>query len=414
MSFLNNFYSILNEYKFVILFYSILLFIIYLNRKKLKEEAPFIYLYRTKFGITFMKKTSEKFRNIIKILGYIGIIFAYLGIIIVSVLLVKNAYEIIIQKPGAIGGSPVIPGLPIAGLGITFPLVIGWISLFIIMIVHEFSHGIVAKAHNVKIKNSGIAFFGPILGAFVEPDEKDLKKQPDEVQLSIFSAGPISNVVLWIICIIILIGLSNVVLSMTYSDGVKIGIIKNETLPAYSSGIKDNSIIIKINEYNIKNRTDLEFALENLKPNQETNILIKEIDENKKEIKKEYKIIPTIHPKNETKAYLGILILEEQRTLKNNNQFNNIIYKILLWFYELFSWTSFISINIGLINLFPIFITDGAQMLRKNFETLFKNNKEKGLLIWKNINLMGLIIIGILILYNPLRNLFNIIINIIF
>lgn len=388
------------EYKEVILFYSAIVLLVYLNRNKLKKEASFVYLYKTDFGINLMKTISQKFNKIVKFFGYISVFLAYIGLFFISFMLIKNAIDLIISKPGALGGSPVIPGLPIAGLGITFPLIIGWISLFIIMIVHEFSHGIVAKAHNVRIKTTGIAFFGPILGAFVEPDEKSLKKRSDKVQLSIFSAGPISNVVLWLICGILIFGLSTLLINITYADGVKIGVIKNETLPIYKAGLKDNPIIIGINNITIKNSTDLEIALNELKPNQEILLKTKE---------KEYLINTTINPENESKAYLGILILNENRELKNKKLINQVIYKILLWFIELFSWTGFISINIGLINLFPIFITDGAQILRKNFETLFKKNKELGLNIWKYINISGLIIILIMLFLPMIRNIFNLI-----
>lgn len=388
------------EYKEVILFYIVIALLVYLNRNKLKKEASFVYLYKTDFGINLMKTISQKFNKIVKFFGYISVFLAYIGLFFISFMLIKNAIDLIISKPGALGGSPVIPGLPIAGLGITFPLIIGWISLFIIMIVHEFSHGIVAKAHNVRIKTTGIAFFGPILGAFVEPDEKSLKKRSDKVQLSIFSAGPISNVVLWLICGILIFGLSTLLINITYADGVKIGVIKNETLPVYKAGLKDNPIIIGINNITIKNSTDLEIALNELKPNQEILLKTKE---------KEYLINTTINPENESKAYLGILILNENRELKNKKLINQVIYKILLWLIELFSWTGFISINIGLINLFPIFITDGAQILRKNFETLFKKNKELGLNIWKYINISGLIIILIMLFLPMIRNIFNLI-----
>ncbi|MEM2131018.1 MAG: site-2 protease family protein, partial [Candidatus Woesearchaeota archaeon] len=342
--------NIILEYKWVILFYSSIVLLVYLNRKRLKNEAPFVYLYKTKFGISLMKFFAEKFNKAVKIFGYISIFLSYIGLLFISFMLIKNSYDLIISKPNAVGGSPVIPGLPIAGLGITFPLVIGWISLFIIMIVHEFSHGIVAKAHNVKIKTTGIAFFGPILGAFVEPDEKNLKKQSDKVQLSIFSAGPISNVFLWIVCIVLMFGLGSIISNITYADGVKIGIINNETLPAYSAGIKHGSIIIEIDNEKIRNLSDLENSLNDLKPEQEIFLKIRE-----NETIKEIKLKTAKNPKNETKAYLGILLLNEEKKLKNNSFINNLFYKILLWFYELFSWTGFISINIGLINLFPIF-----------------------------------------------------------
>jgi len=177
--------STLLEFKIVILFYVGIVSLLYLNRKKFDKEGPFIFLYRTKLGLNLMDKVSSKYGKIVRAWGYVGIVIAYIGFFLITFLIIQNAIDLIIDKPGTTGGSPVIPGLPIAGLGITFPLITGWISLFILIIVHEFAHGVVARAHNVKVKSSGLAFFGPLLGAFVEPDDKQLLKKSHKIRNSV-------------------------------------------------------------------------------------------------------------------------------------------------------------------------------------------------------------------------------------
>ena len=114
----------------------------------------------------------------------------------------------------------------------------------------------------------------------------------------------------------------------------------------------------------------------------------------------------TNHPDNESNAYLGIWIYQENRILINDNFLNDVIFKVLLWFLELFQWTAFISINIGLINLFPIFITDGAQMLKLNFEKFIKD-KKKAFEYWKSVNIFALLIIFVMLFLPLLRNIFN-------
>ena len=42
------------------------------------------------------------------------------------------------------------------------------------IIIHEFSHGILARVENVKINSIGLLLFAIIPGAFVEPDEEKL------------------------------------------------------------------------------------------------------------------------------------------------------------------------------------------------------------------------------------------------
>jgi hypothetical protein len=65
------------------------------------------------------------------------------------------------------------------------------------------------------------------------------------------------------------------------------------------------------------------------------------------------------------------------------------------------------------MNLFPIFITDGAQMLRRNFEYIFKD-KQKAFNHWKHVNLLAVFIVLILVFLTPLRNLYNFILGLIF
>ena len=388
--------TFLSEYFGVILFYSVIGLLIYLNRNKLEKQAALIYLLKTKVGLKWMDKWAKKLNKFVKFMGYVGIVVAYLGFFIISFALIKSSYDIIINKPGAVGGSPVIPGLPIAGLGIKFPLIIGWISLFIIMVVHEFSHGIVARAHKVKVNSSGIAFFGPILGAFVEPNEKELRKQPHKIQHSVFAAGPFSNVLLWILCLGLIAGVSSIALGMTTSDGVKIGVME-ENLPAFNAGMEDETIIIAIDDYKVTDIDSLSYAIDKISPQQEV-VLYTD--------KGNYIMNTTNNPSNESQPYLGIWIYQENRVLINDSFLNDVIFKVLLWFLELFQWTAFISINIGLINLFPIFITDGAQMLKLNFEKFIKD-KKKAFEYWKSVNVFALFIIFIMLFLPLLRNIFN-------
>src|SRR3989338_6678154 len=372
-------FQLFGEYTGVIVFYGLVFLLVYLNRHRFEKHGSLMYLYKTQFGIKFMKKVSRKFRKPIKILGYTGIVAAYIGFFFVVYILFQAAYDIIADTPGAVGGSPVIPGLPIAGLGIRFPLLIGWISLFIIMIVHEFAHGIMAKAHNIKIKSSGIAFFGPILGAFVEPDEERLEKKSHKVQHSIFAAGPVSNAVLWIVCIMLMVPVGAAIVSMTTPQGVTVRII----------------------QYEITNITSLENALAEMKPRQKMTVRTNEGS---------YNLTALSHPDNSSKAYIGIWIYGEDRILKDNTVFHNAGYSALQWILELLVWTAFISINIALINLFPVFITDGARMLKLNFEMIFRD-KEKAAQYWVFANSLGLTVVLILLFFPLIRTMLNLFIG---
>jgi membrane-associated protease RseP (regulator of RpoE activity) len=388
--------STLFEYRYTILFYSAVLFLIYLSRSKLEKQGTLMYIMRTKFGLKMMDRLSSSARGFFKVFGYISIAVAYLGFIFISYALLQSAYDIIIDKPGAVGGSPVIPGLPIAGTGLVFPLVIGWISLFIIMIVHEFSHGVVAKAHGIRIKSSGIAFFGPILGAFVEPDEKDLQKKKHRVQHSVFAAGPVSNVVLWIACVLLMFALVPLVDNVAMPTGISMSPIVNDTLPAYNAGMKEKTVITFINGMRVNDSDTFYNALENITPGQQMELIGLSGET--------YSFTTAENPLNASKGYLGITNFEQHYTPIEGLPGGGFILAALLWLLELLKWTGFISINIGLINLFPIFITDGAQMLRLNFKTIFKN-EDTAMSVWKNVNIAALMVVLIVLLLPLVRTI---------
>jgi len=372
---LDSIVSVILQFKFPIIFYSLVLLIVYLNRRKFDVIGKFIYLYRTKFGINFMKYVADRARRPVKFLGYVGIFFGFIGMIFTFILILILTYRLLLNVPGAGGASPVIPGLPIAGTGLVFPLISGWIAIFIIVVVHEFSHGIVAKAHNVRIKNSGIAFFGPILGAFVEPDEKKLAKQKDSVQHSVFAAGPFSNLILTVVAYLILVlifaPLAN---SLVFSSGIIIS--PQPGLPAEKAGITNFTTINEVNGIEANTVQKFQDVMEDISPG-ETVILTSE--------KESFSITTIENPKKPSQAYLGVFVLGEDKHLKNENIFTTIIYRILSWFVELLVWVAFLSINIGLINLLPIFITDGARMLKVAFDRIIPN-KDKRMSLWLFIN----------------------------
>jgi membrane-associated protease RseP (regulator of RpoE activity) len=84
--------------------------------------------------------------------------------------------------------------------GINIPLFEGIIALGVILIVHEFAHGISAVAHRIKLQNTGLVLFGSlVVGAFVEVDEKKLFRSSKKEQLRVLSSGIGSNFIFSVI-----------------------------------------------------------------------------------------------------------------------------------------------------------------------------------------------------------------------
>ncbi|MDD3159897.1 MAG: site-2 protease family protein [Candidatus ainarchaeum sp.] len=167
--------------------------------------------------------------------------------------------------------APVIPGVAIPGFGVIFPL-ITWISLGLILIIHELSHGVLLIKYKQKINSVGllVAGFFPI-GAFVEQDDKTFNNLEKRKIVNVLSAGPSSNLLTIPITLIFLILLSLLISPFTTSlnseyeqmySGVSIlnvnqkvsfcGIDKNS--PAFGK-FQKGDILVSLNDSNqeIKN-----------------------------------------------------------------------------------------------------------------------------------------------------------------
>ena len=373
------------QYTGTILFYSIVILLLFLNRKKFEFQG-IVALYKTKIGLRQMDSWAKRYGGAIKKLARFGVWVSYIILIGSVVLIAQTAFRMLID-PITYDGSPlVVPGVPIAGMGgIVFPLVIGWIALFIIIVVHEFSHGVVSRAYDIKVKSSGIVFFGPIMGAFVEPDEKKLTKDNFKASNSIFAAGPFSNILLTAVVLLAsLYAVQPLAAAITEPAGIEVDI--EEGFPAADSGLTDDTVITSVNGNRTLNISAFIANLEGIKPNTTVTLANEE---------NTYEVMTTESPHNASQGYLGVRVQNKRES--PYGMMGMIGYAILNWINRLMFWVWFISLNVGIINLFPIFITDGARMLQLALYRYMKDQKlaER---VWINANKVCLILLAMVLL----------------
>mgnify|MGYP001594079754 FL=1 len=82
----------------------------------------------------------------------------------------------------------------IPGISPMIPLGWGVLSLVICLVIHEFGHGIQARAHGMRIRNFGLLMIGPVpAGAFAEPEYSEISNSPRRERQRMFAAGPATN-----------------------------------------------------------------------------------------------------------------------------------------------------------------------------------------------------------------------------
>lgn len=394
-------------------------------------------MYRTKIGLEFMDFLAKKANKIMKFLGYAGIVVGFLGMILLGYSLLDNLYDIF-TKPEAPPGVGLV--LPFEAKGVVFVPFFYWIiSIFIIALIHEYAHGVIARAHNIKVKSSGFAFLGSsslILGilmvlftlpkrilnsefsitslslqndfvlvfgaslvllslfknlhmpiipaAFVEPDEKVLRKRSVKQQLSVFAAGPFSNILL----AFLVLALSAFILApignnMMELDGVEItGFIKGD-YPAEKAGIAEGEIVKEIDGAEVGTLDDFSEILAGKNPG--TNI-------NLKTDKSQYNLILASNPEDELKSYLGVYVQQEASVKEAfSEKYGKFIPVMILWVAGLFKWLIILNLGIGLFNLVPIGPLDGGRMMQLALHKFF--NKKKADKIWHHTSMVFLFIV---------------------
>ncbi|MEM4153067.1 MAG: site-2 protease family protein [Candidatus Pacearchaeota archaeon] len=181
---------------------------LYKKRKKIKVESKIFVLYRTKTGIKFINNFSKKFSKFLHFLSWFIIMFGITAMF-AAIFLFYLSIKQLINMATVLKVPPLMPLVPYLPQIFKLPLPPFYFSywiliILIIAITHEFAHGIFASLYNLKIKSTGFGFLGPFLAAFVEPDEKAMRKKKPKQQLTILAAGSFSNFVFAIIFLLIL------------------------------------------------------------------------------------------------------------------------------------------------------------------------------------------------------------------
>ncbi|MBW2980545.1 site-2 protease family protein [Candidatus Woesearchaeota archaeon] len=389
----------------IIFFLLMGLFLLVQRRKvqlqKILFPALYFVLYRTKVGLNLMNSMAKKHPKIIKGFAYAGVVLGFFGMIFISFALMKNIYQLFVTPAAAPGVGLVLPFKVKGAFYVPF---FYWIlSIFIIATVHEFSHGVVARAYNLKIKSSGLAFLGifvPVIpAAFVEPDEKKIVKRPRREQLSVFAAGPFSNVVLGILFLLVLIFLGAPLIQAVLDfNGVRINDFirdnNNMTLPAEDAGMSKGEIVREMDGIEINYLYNFSRILQNKTPGDAVFIVTD---------KGSYNVTLTHNPDNGNSSYLGVYVQQNSEMDEAFvGRYGMATAKVILWFtgspgrYGLLFWLYVLNFGIGLFNLVPVGPLDGGRMLNLALGKFLKKEKAQKIFTYISLFFLSLILINII------------------
>ncbi|RLE44443.1 hypothetical protein DRJ19_00390 [Candidatus Woesearchaeota archaeon] len=356
-----------------LLFYVAVGILIFIFRRKFKVYYKIAFLYKTKFGLKAIDWVVKKFGCVVR--GF-GVVSRYLGIVGMGVIVFFLAANLVklIKNPAAAGAvSLVIPGVRIPGSAVYIPFWQGIIAIFVVVLVHEFAHGIVGKAIGTKIKNTGFGFFAIFPIAFVEPDEKQLKKKDWKKQIDVFAAGPVMNFVVGGICFLLLAFLLYPAVGNAFeANGVLVkGVMRG--FPAEDL-FKEGDIIIGLNGFQIKTVEEFKQIMMNISAGSVVHV---------ETVDREFDVKVAENPDMPGKGYFGIYITQSFRKVHR-------FASVLLFLLTLFAWMLNLNIGIGLINLLPAGPLDGGRIL---FVLLKRFFGKKGERIFRHVSALMLLLL---------------------
>lgn len=390
-------------------FFAVVGILLWRDRKNVELHGVLL-IRKWKGGLRFMYTAAKKYRKALNILGYIAIV---LGILIgVSGLVGLFYADVTLQKLFGLvlptAGGYKYPG-PIFGVPFWYWL----IAIFIILFVHETSHGVFSRLSRIPVKNYGIILLLLLpFGAFVEPDMNRIKKLRLREKLRIFAAGSFANFITALICIALALLFSYVALIPAINTHVTepYGVVFNGTLegyPMHDTNITGVATITSINGIQIKTSENLSSILNSTQPGSEitisiiseknvtvssnrcisfTNICMKS-PTNIGTVSNEtnYTVTTVPRPDNMPGSFLGVTSVS---TYFGPRTWVAAVFSLLQWLFVL-------NIGIGIANLLPWKPFDGGVMAE---DILVSRYKKTG----KRIAMVLTILILLLVLFNLL------------
>jgi membrane-associated protease RseP (regulator of RpoE activity) len=219
---------------------------------------------------TYFFDVLARFRRTFLMYGTLGVVIVAICGILMTVMVVFTAYmTMLVRPPPSLIIQPqnlfLIPGVN-DFIPSTFAV---WFALVFAIVTHEFGHGLLSRVENICVKYTGILALVIPIGAFVEPDEREIEKSTLATKLRMFAAGITNNVVVGVICIAVLMLLLGMVAPGTvpFVQGIY------EGYPADLAGMQSGTVILAINGISVANTADLSTILSETTPGQMIRVL---------------------------------------------------------------------------------------------------------------------------------------------
>jgi membrane-associated protease RseP (regulator of RpoE activity) len=206
-----------------------------------------------------------------------------------------------------------------------------------------------AVGEKISIKSIGLLLFAIIPGAFVEPDEDELKEAKRTSRLRVYAAGSVANISLALIALLLVSLFSAGIPAFFAEDGIAVDRVVTDSP---SDGILKEGMVLKsVDNHQITNSTDYIDIVSSYKPGDNVTV---QTDQGS------YTLTLDKNPNNDSRGFFGIQAVKHFEMI--NDSLGPLPW-ILFELIEMFQWIAMLNLGIGLFNLLPIKPLDGGYML---------------------------------------------------
>ena len=356
---------------FILIWVIAIVFKDYLTDHGVEVNFPLL-MWKTQRLRGFIDRLANRAPRFWKWYMNIGIVISTGFMILMAVALVYSL-KTLLDTPTV---SLIVPGVEVPGSPIFIPLLSGLIALATVLIVHEFSHGILSRVEKINIKSIGLLLFAIIPGAFVEPDEEELNELSRPAKMRIYVAGSMANLTLAAIALIIMTVISSFIVPVVFEDE---GVVVNRlTEDANAKNYMSEGMIIKsINNLTVTDIDSFQKAANTLKPNDTVNIHTDQGD---------YSFQLKTNPMNKSIGLNNVIA----------DDFDNQFYTPLLWLLmpltDLLFWIYFLNFAVGTFNLLPMKPLDGGHLFENLLSYIMPEVAYKPIVTFMSF-FMGIIIV---------------------
>jgi Zn-dependent protease len=307
------------------------------------EVKPLMLILRTKRVNKFLDWSARKLRKVISVYSDLSIPLAVGMMIYGAYSLSSNIASFFIHQTL----TPVFPAIPFITIKLeSLPYFI--IALALIVILHEFAHGVVARHENITVKSAGVILLAVIPGGFVEPDEESFKKASGRKRLRVLAVGSSTNLISGVVVSLLLTAILTA--APLQPNGVLITGV-TEGGPAAAAGLQPDDIIKAVDSVTTSNLEAIKNYMANVHPGTPITLSVQFATN---------KAVGTVtvttisDPEKPERAIIGVLLTDNIEPPP---------------FHRALAWFQFWSINLAIVNMLPIQPLDGGGLLLNIIES---------------------------------------------